>query len=159
MEQRWDLEAKAAELIESHPLLDNDQGEEHRGRLIASSPSELKSRLDRIDDEVREYESELGEMQRERGDLERQRKQLEGSSRVSELRAKINVLEDGLRSDGSRWAVLRIASHLLESSGDLRAVQELLGHANLSTTQVYTHLDFQHLALVYDKAHPRSRKR
>ena len=51
------------------------------------------------------------------------------------------------------------ASHLLESSGDLRAVQELLGHANLSTTQVYTHLDFQHLASVYDKSHPRASAR
>lgn len=50
------------------------------------------------------------------------------------------------------------ASHILESSGDLRAVQELLGHANISTTQIYTHLDFQHLAEVYDKAHPRARK-
>lgn len=50
------------------------------------------------------------------------------------------------------------ASHLLESSGDLRAVQELLGHANLSTTQVYTHLDFQHLAKVYDATHPRAKK-
>jgi len=50
------------------------------------------------------------------------------------------------------------ASHLLQSSGDLRAVQELLGHASITTTQVYTHLDFQHLAKVYDQAHPRARK-
>ncbi|MEO7854699.1 MAG: tyrosine recombinase XerC [Rubrivivax sp.] len=51
------------------------------------------------------------------------------------------------------------ASHLLQSSGDLRAVQELLGHASITTTQVYTRLDFQHLAKVYDAAHPRARKR
>lgn len=51
------------------------------------------------------------------------------------------------------------ASHLLESSSDLRAVQELLGHADIATTQVYTHLDFQHLAKVYDKAHPRAQRK
>ena len=51
------------------------------------------------------------------------------------------------------------ASHLLESSGELRAVQELLGHADISTTQVYTHLDFQHLARIYDATHPRARRK
>lgn len=51
------------------------------------------------------------------------------------------------------------ASHLLQSSGDLRAVQEMLGHANLSTTQIYTSLDYQHLAAVYDTAHPRARRK
>jgi len=50
------------------------------------------------------------------------------------------------------------ASHLLQSSGDLRAVQEMLGHASIASTQVYTHLDFQHLSAVYDKAHPRAKK-
>jgi len=51
------------------------------------------------------------------------------------------------------------ASHLLQSSGDLRAVQELLGHASIASTQVYTKLDFQHLAQVYDQAHPRARRK
>jgi len=50
------------------------------------------------------------------------------------------------------------ASHLLQSSSDLRAVQELLGHANISTTQVYTRLDFQHLSKAYDAAHPRAKR-
>ena len=51
------------------------------------------------------------------------------------------------------------ATHLLQSSGDLRAVQEMLGHASISTTQVYTHLDFQYLAKIYDSAHPRAKKK
>ncbi|HNQ75666.1 MAG TPA: tyrosine-type recombinase/integrase, partial [Pseudothauera hydrothermalis] len=78
-----------------------------------------------------------------------------------------------IRSRLARWARLAavgvhvhphmlrhsFASHLLQSSGDLRAVQELLGHASIQSTQVYTHLDYQHLAKVYDAAHPRARKR
>ncbi len=54
---------------------------------------------------------------------------------------------------------IRFASHVLQSSGDLRAVQEMLGHASISTTQVYTHLDFQYLAKVYDQAHPRAKRK
>ena len=74
-------------------------------------------------------------------------------------RIKKWALQQGLNSNVYPHMLRHsFASHLLESSSDLRAVQELLGHANLSTTQIYTHLDFQHLAGVYDKAHPRSRK-
>ncbi|MBK9617428.1 MAG: tyrosine recombinase XerC [Uliginosibacterium sp.] len=83
-------------------------------------------------------------------------------------------LSDGMiRARLARWARVKglpihvhphmlrhsFASHVLQSSGDLRAVQDLLGHASIRTTQVYTHLDFQHLASVYDAAHPRARKK
>jgi integrase/recombinase XerC len=82
------------------------------------------------------------------------------SARSVQLRLERWALKQGL---GRRVHphVLRhsFASHLLQSSGDLRAVQEMLGHASISTTQVYTQLDFQHLAKVYDAAHPRAKKR
>jgi len=81
---------------------------------------------------------------------------------ASQVRARLKVLalEAGLPTSVHPHMLRHsFASHLLQSSGDLRAVQELLGHANISTTQVYTRLDFQHLAKVYDAAHPRARKR
>lgn len=116
MEECWDTEKKIADLISHYPLLENEEGETHRESLDTHSLAELKAKLDRIDDEVREIEAELGELQRERGDLDRQRKQLESSSKVNELRAKINVLEDCLVTDANRWAVLHIAEHLLETT-------------------------------------------
>jgi len=81
------------------------------------------------------------------------------SQRMVEYRLKKWANEKGLSIDLHPHMLRHaFASHILESSSDLRAVQELLGHADISTTQIYTHLDFQHLANVYDKAHPRAKK-
>lgn len=85
-------------------------------------------------------------------------------SRISQRSVQSRFAKLGIQQDLNQRLhphMLRhsFASHLLESSGDLRAVQELLGHANISTTQIYTHLDFQHLAKVYDQAHPRAHKK
>ncbi len=81
------------------------------------------------------------------------------SARSVQQRLKRWALKNGADSRLHPHALRHsCATHVLESSADLRAVQELLGHANLSTTQIYTHLDFQRLAQVYDQAHPRARK-
>jgi integrase/recombinase XerC len=82
------------------------------------------------------------------------------SSRSVSQRLKIRALQQGI-SLNVHPHVLRhsFASHLLQSSADLRAVQEMLGHASISTTQIYTHLDFQHLTKVYDATHPRAKKK
>ncbi len=83
--------------------------------------------------------------------------------RLSARAVQLRVRQAGVRELGQHLHphMLRhsFASHLLESSQDLRAVQELLGHAGIGTTQIYTHLDFQHLAKVYDQAHPRARRK
>lgn len=82
------------------------------------------------------------------------------SVRNIQARLKVQGRRAGMREDVHPHMLRHsFASHMLESSGDLRAVQELLGHANISTTQIYTHLDFQHLAKVYDAAHPRAKRR
>jgi integrase/recombinase XerC len=82
------------------------------------------------------------------------------SARTVQLRVRRIGLVQGIAARVHPHALRHsFASHVLQSSGDLRAVQEMLGHASISTTQVYTHLDFQHLAKVYDAAHPRARKK
>jgi integrase/recombinase XerC len=83
--------------------------------------------------------------------------------RIGPRAVQLRVRQAGVRELGQHLHphMLRhsFASHMLESSQDLRAVQELLGHADIATTQVYTHLDFQHLATVYDQAHPRAKRK
>ena len=83
--------------------------------------------------------------------------------RLTPRAVQLRVREAGVRELGQHLHphMLRhsFASHMLESSQDLRAVQELLGHADISTTQIYTQLDFQHLAAVYDQAHPRAKRK
>lgn len=82
------------------------------------------------------------------------------SGRNVQLRLKEWSIKQGIHS-AVHPHMLRhsFATHVLQSSGDLRAVQEMLGHANISTTQIYTHLDYQHLTKVYDAAHPRAKKK
>jgi len=80
--------------------------------------------------------------------------------RAVQYRVKAWAIKQGMGSNLHPHMLRHsFASHVLQSSQDLRAVQEMLGHANISTTQVYTHLDFQHLAKVYDNAHPRAKKK
>ena len=82
------------------------------------------------------------------------------SARSVQLRMKEWGIKQGLSSNVHPHLLRHsFASHVLQSSGDLRAVQEMLGHASISTTQVYTHLDFQYLAKIYDSAHPRAKKK
>ncbi|HST45168.1 MAG TPA: tyrosine recombinase XerC [Luteimonas sp.] len=82
------------------------------------------------------------------------------SPRAVQLRLRLLARQQGLFKRVHPHLLRHsFASHLLESSGDLRGVQELLGHADIATTQIYTHLDFQHLAKVYDAAHPRAKRK
>jgi integrase/recombinase XerC len=82
------------------------------------------------------------------------------SARVVQTRIKQWAVKQGITADVHPHMLRHsFASHVLQSSGDLRAVQEMLGHASIASTQVYTHLDFQHLAKVYDAAHPRAKKK
>lgn len=82
------------------------------------------------------------------------------SARTISHRLKNRAIQQGITSNVHPHMLRHsFASHLLQSSGDLRAVQDMLGHANISTTQVYAHLDFQHLTKIYDTAHPRAKRK
>ena len=80
------------------------------------------------------------------------------SIRSVQLRLKKMAVKQGLPPIHPHMLRHSFATHMLESSGDLRTIQELLGHSSLSTTQIYTKLDYQHLAKIYDKSHPRAKK-
>ena len=80
------------------------------------------------------------------------------SVRSVQMRLKALALKQGLPPIHPHMLRHSFATHMLESSGDLRTIQELLGHSSLSTTQIYTKLDYQHLVKIYDAAHPRAKK-
>ena len=112
---------------------------------------------------VKAWLGRRGELMRGSGDDEAlfiSRRGSRLSSRSVQQRLKILARRTGIPNNVYPHLLRHsFASHMLESSGDLRAVQELLGHSDISTTQVYTHLDFQHLARVYERAHPRATKK
>jgi integrase/recombinase XerC len=112
---------------------------------------------------VKEWLARRNELMRGAGDetaLFISRRGTRLSSRSVQQRLKILARRTGIPNNVYPHLLRHsFASHMLESSGDLRAVQELLGHSDISTTQVYTHLDFQHLAKVYERAHPRATKK
>ena len=80
------------------------------------------------------------------------------TTRSVQLRLKKLAIKQGLPPINPHMLRHSFATHMLESSGDLRSIQELLGHSSLSTTQIYTNLDYQHLVKIYDKSHPRAKK-
>lgn len=125
-----------------------------------------KGAKDRLLPIGRKARERLGEWLQTRGGLARVEEQAVfvnrrgGRLSVRSIEDRLARLAGQLLGQAVHPHMLRhsFASHMLESSGDLRAVQELLGHASIGTTQVYTHLDFQHLARIYDAAHPRARR-
>ncbi|MEX0925126.1 MAG: AAA family ATPase, partial [Dehalococcoidia bacterium] len=118
VDMRRDVERQLTELHLNHPLLINEEGAPYREALARKRDDEMKAKLERFEDEVARFEEQVAGLHREQGDLQRQKTEFEESNAVVVLHQKINQLEESLREDANRWAVLTIARTLLDRTRD-----------------------------------------
>ncbi len=114
VQERRELERKLAELLENSPLISNEDGQSYRDELTSTPHEEAVARLQQLEDEEKRLRSIVDELHAEQGNLRRQQLEFEKSGQALELHSKINVLEEKLRNDAQRWAVLTIARDIFE---------------------------------------------